>query len=138
MAPCDGHSNMNYDSWKLASGQEDRAEILADRCSDVEACVDRKLQQAFGQLNRVSECHWEAEPSLAEPDDEGQISLEVNLRLKRVPVTGTPGDLQELAQAFLRVGETLAQLARINQTSHGLKLAPSVQQRDAVQKADLG
>lgn len=138
MAPSDGHSPMNYDSWKLASGEEDRADILADRCSDVESCVDRKLQQAFGQLNRISDCQWEAEPSLAEPDDEGQISLEVKLRLKHVPVAGTAGDMQELAQAFLRVGESLAQLARINQTSHGLKLAPSVQQRDAVPRADLG
>ncbi|MBS0206026.1 MAG: hypothetical protein JSS49_24300 [Planctomycetes bacterium] len=129
---------MNYDSWKLASDLEGRSEILADRCSDIESCVDGKLKLAITQTNRVSDSQWDAEPSLAEADDDGQITLELTLRLKHVPVCGTPGDLQELAQAFLRMGESLAHLARSNQTSQGLKLASSVQQRDVIPKSDLG
>jgi len=136
--PTHGQSSMNYDSWKLASNADSRAEVLADRCSDIEAFVDGKLGLAVTQANSVSEGQWEAEPVLAEWDDDGTILLELNLRLKRVPVSGNPGDLLELAETIVRLGETLASMARNNQTVQGLKLAPSVQERGSGQQAGLG
>ena len=129
---------MNYDSWKLASDVDPTAEAQSDRCSDIEAFVDGKLDLAMAQANIACEGQWEAEPALANSDDDGSISLELNLRLKRVPVSGNPGDLQEVAQTILRLGETLALMARNNQTVQGLMLAPSVQERSSGHQAGLG
>ena len=127
---------MNYDSWKTGSGVDLRTELLADRCADIESYLDSKLAAAVAEVNRLSDCQWVIEPVLADADDEGTISLEVSLRLSGLSVNGNPGDLQELAQAFLKMSETLSQAARCDQTQQGLKLAPSAQSRG--QNAELG
>lgn len=117
---------MNYDSWKLSSGVTPEAEALEDRCSAIEAVVDRSLALAVERTTYPADADWSIDPSLAEADPEGAIFLEVSLRLKRLPVTGHPDDLQELAQAIINLGESLAILARNQQTSGRLKFAPSV------------
>lgn len=133
-----GNPAMNYDSWKLASGADRRAEELSDRCCDIEALVDATLKQALARTNRGPDSLWEVEPALAEFDDDGAIFLDLSLRLHRVRVGSAAADLQELSQAFLRLGETLAQLTRSSQTPHGLKLAGSLPHREGGRQAELG
>lgn len=128
---------MNYDSWKTGSGVDLRTELLADRCADIESYLDSKLAAAVAEVNRLSDCQWAIEPVLADADDDGMISLEVSVRLSDLSVSGNPGDLQELAQAFLKLSETLSQAARSDLTQQGLKLAPSAQSRGE-QKTELG
>jgi hypothetical protein len=128
---------MNYDSWKTGSGVDLRTELLADRCADIESYLDSKLAAAVAEVNRLSDCQWVIEPVLADADDEGTISLEVSVRLSGLSVSGNPGDLQELAQAFLKMSETMSQAARCDLTQQGLKLAPSAQSHGQ-QNAELG
>lgn len=116
---------MNYDSWKLSSGVTPEAEALEDRCSAIEAAIDRTLALAVERASHPADVQWSIEPVLAEADPEGAISLEVSLRLKRLPVSGHPDDLNELAQAITNLGESLSLLAR-NQSSGRVKFAPSV------------
>lgn len=116
---------MNYDSWKLSSGVTPEAEALEDRCTSIEADVDRALSLAVERTSHPADAQWSIEPALAEPDQDGAISLEVSLRLKRLPVTGQPEDLQELAQAIINLGECLSVIARNQQPSSRLKFAPT-------------
>lgn len=111
------HPIMNYDSWKLASGVSHDAEALDDRCSAIEAVVDSTLAVAADRTNHPADAQWNVEPALAEPTPDGEISLEVTLRLRHLPVSGQPRDLQELAQAILNLGESLATLARDQQAA---------------------
>lgn len=129
---------MNYDSWKLATNVDSRTQILGDRCTDLEAFVDRKLNQIIASSNRETTCQWEVEPALADFNDDDEIRLELTLRLKQIPVTGHPSDLQELGLCLIRMGQALTQAAQGQQTQHGLKLASSVTKRDAGSSAQLG
>jgi len=128
---------MNYDSWKLATNVDSRTQILEDRCSDIEAFIDSKLNQIIALSNRETVCQWQVEPSLADFNDD-DIRLELTLRLKHVTVTGNATDLQELGLCLMRLGEALSQAARGQQTVHGLKLATSEAKREAGQSAQLG
>jgi len=128
---------MNYDSWKLASGQDSHAEALAERCDDIEAQMDGKLGRALEQANASCDWEWSAEPALAEPTDD-VISLELNLRLRHLPVTGSPGDLRQLALAVSRLAQVLTSAAQANASPSGLKLAPSVTERPAARQSETG
>ena len=129
---------MNYDSWKLASDVDTRAQILEDRCTNIEAFVDSQLNQIVGRSNRETAWQWDVEPTLADFNDEEEIRLELSLRLKQVPVTGNASDLQELGLCLVRLGEALGQAAQGQQTTQGLKLASSVAKRDAGPTAEVG
>jgi hypothetical protein len=129
---------MNYDSWKLATNIDSRTQILEDRCTDLEAFVDGKLNQIIAVCNRETTCQWEVEPALADFNDDDEIRLELTLRLKQVPVTGNASDLQELGLCLIRMGQALTQAAQGQQTQHGLKLASSVTKRDVGSSAQLG
>lgn len=129
---------MNYDSWKLAANIDSKSQILEERCSDIEAFVDGKFTQVVGQSNRATEHQWDVEPVLADFSQDGDITLEVNLRLKRVPVTGNATDLQELGRRLIQLGEALNQAAQPQQTTHGLRLSSSVTDRGVGPMANLG
>lgn len=128
---------MNYDSWKTGGGIDPRIEALQERCSDIESQIDGKLSEAAAEFNHNFDGIWEVEPALADCDESGAITLEVSLRLIGLPVTGSPGDLQEVAQALIKLGEALSPAAQADRTRLGLRLAPSIHHPDQP-KSELG
>lgn len=102
---------MSYDSWKLDNNVNLDVEELADRCSDIEARLDAQMTAAMHAANRTSESQWSADPVLVQWSDDGSLSLEVAMNLKCVPV-GSGADLQELANAFLKLSVQLSDMAK--------------------------
>jgi hypothetical protein len=129
---------MNYDSWKLISDTDPRQELLADRCTDAEAHLQRKLVEAIQQANLVLEGRWECEEVLAEADATGTIRAELSLRLTQLPVRGSVVDLQELATSLAALSDCLSRLAQSNQSVRAVRMSPSVSGSTAGRIAELG